>query len=513
MSADDTTALVGAYEHNPNPGTSATSDEGAVFVFHVASATDWSTTSTPVATLSPKGLDGLTEFLDFGYSVALSADGTTALIGSPSDFPGDGNAAYIYQVASESSWVSTSTPTATLYDGTDMADGFGDSVALSADGQTAMIGAPDGPDVVYPYAGDDYVFHASSETGWTNTATPTATLTNDDVVDGNLGRSSALSSNGSVALVGAGDGNAYIYRVTSASDWSSTSTPTSVLSDGEGNSGFATSVALSADGTTALIGNPSADLTDAYGAAYVFQVAAASDWPSNPTSAPVSTLSNDVTSNDDFATSVALSADGTTALIGADDLNSDIGAAYVFHVGSESAWSSSATPSPTATLTVADGATGDSLGSSLTLSADGTTALITSIGSGPFSYLGEVAVDQVASESSWSTTSATTAILTVAGNPNLDGNGYSVALSADGTTALVGYSSLYDSAAEFEANTVYIFHASSEGTWSSSQTSVAVLTNDDVGDTSGAGSEYGSRPGTVGRWHDRLRGRHLRQRQ
>jgi uncharacterized repeat protein (TIGR02543 family) len=491
LSADDTTALVAAYGHNPTGGQ-PTTDSGAVYVYHVTSPGGWSTTSAPTATLTSKGLSGDDGFLDFGYSVALSADGTTALIGSPSDFSTGGNAAYIYQVASESKWVSTSTPTAILYDGSGIADGFGEAVALSADGETAVIGAPDGPGVVYPYPGDAYVYHVTSETGWTSTATPTATLTNDYPYSGDLGDSVALSANGSVALVGSEQGSSFIYEVTSASDWVDSSTPTATLSDGEGNSEFGYSLALSSDGTTALIGSPAAGLTTGYGAAYVFQVASASNWLTNSAPAPVSTLTDGDTSDDRFGSDVAFSADGTTALIGAENVNSDIGAVYVFHVSSEVAWSSTATPSSSATLTVNSGAINDMFGSSLALSPDGTTALITSIGTGYFSDQGETSIDQVASEGDWSNSSSTKADLNVAGNPNNNDIGYSVALSADGTTALVGYASLYEATSGTGADTVYVFHASSEGTWSSSQTSVAVLSNNNTGDTSTDGSQYGT---------------------
>ena len=169
LSGDDTTALVGAY------GTD--SSRGVVYVFHVASATDWTTTSAPTAILSFKSD---VSFSDFGSSLALSADGTTALISAPTG-TATGDAVYVYHVASESSWVSTSTPTATLFDGSGIADGFGHDVALSADGLTALIGALDG-------GGDDLSVHRrclrlsrlSPRTAWVNTATPTATLTTVD---------------------------------------------------------------------------------------------------------------------------------------------------------------------------------------------------------------------------------------------------------------------------------------------------------------------------------------------
>src|SRR5579863_4840796 len=45
-----------------------------------------------------------------------------------------------------------------------------------------------------------------------------------------------------------------------------------------------------------------------------------------------------------FGFAVALSADGTTALVGAAGAENEKGAAYVFHVATAGAWSSTATP-------------------------------------------------------------------------------------------------------------------------------------------------------------------------
>src|SRR5947207_3434995 len=48
----------------------------------------------------------------FGYNVSLSADGTTALVGAPDAFGGGG--AYIFHVSDAGSWATTDTPVATL---------------------------------------------------------------------------------------------------------------------------------------------------------------------------------------------------------------------------------------------------------------------------------------------------------------------------------------------------------------------------------------------------------------
>jgi hypothetical protein len=75
---------------------------------------------------------------EFGYSVALSADGNTALIGGPFDFANDDGAAWVF-TRSGATWVQQGSKLT----GSGGALGyhiFGYSVALSADGNTALIG-------------------------------------------------------------------------------------------------------------------------------------------------------------------------------------------------------------------------------------------------------------------------------------------------------------------------------------------------------------------------------------
>ncbi len=74
-----------------------------------------------------------------------------------------------------------------------------------------------------------------------------------------------------------------------------------------------------------------------------------------------------------FGYSVALSADGTTALSGAPFHNEAVGAAYVFRLRGRT-WSQ------TAELTAGDAAYPDLLGGSVGLSASGSTALAGAIG-------------------------------------------------------------------------------------------------------------------------------------
>jgi FG-GAP repeat len=91
----------------------------------------------------------------FGLSVALSANGTTALVGGPQDDPGQNGpagAAWVF-TRSGSGWAQQGpklTPTGVADQGAlgTVEDWFGYSVALSGDGNTALIGGPDDPNFV-----------------------------------------------------------------------------------------------------------------------------------------------------------------------------------------------------------------------------------------------------------------------------------------------------------------------------------------------------------------------------
>ena len=112
----------------------------------------------------------------FGYAVALSGDGSTAIVGGPQDKNSVG-AVWVY-VRSGETWVPQGgkiTATGEVGHGF-----FGVSVALSEDGDTALIGSPkDGKG-----EGAAYVFTRSGET-WTQRARLTG---GEEVGHANFGR-------------------------------------------------------------------------------------------------------------------------------------------------------------------------------------------------------------------------------------------------------------------------------------------------------------------------------------
>jgi hypothetical protein len=316
---------------------------------------------------------------DFGASVAVSADGNTALVGG--DRSGSTVAVAVY-VRSGSTWTKQAelTPTVPTANA-----GFGAAVALSADGNTALVGDT-GLKTVAECTSDGacssasglpssvWVFTRSGAT-WTQQG-PALSPPSARGVSG-FGSSVALSADGNTALVGArlvGHAGAAWVFTRSGSIWKRQGTKLTA-SDETGRGDFGTSVALSWDGATALIGGPSdtpgtdsAGNATNVGAAWVF-TRTGSTWRQQG-----SKLTGPGGVVPGFGRTVALSADGDTAVIGGDQEGGApafYGAVWTFsRVGAT--WTAVGPK-----LYVSD-PTGDTsgFGSTLALAADGNTALI-----------------------------------------------------------------------------------------------------------------------------------------
>ncbi len=143
--------------------------------------------------------------------------------------------------------------------------GFGDGVALSSNGSTALIGGPGDNG----YTGAAWVFTRSGST-WTQQG-PKLTGAGESG-HGLLGHSVALSGSGKTALVGGwqddeGVGAAWAFT-RSKSKWSPLGAELRP-SDESGAGAFGESVALSSNGLTGLIGGPGDDAN--VGAAWDFE--------------------------------------------------------------------------------------------------------------------------------------------------------------------------------------------------------------------------------------------------
>ncbi len=251
--------------------------------------------------------------------------------------------------------------------------GFGRSVALSADGDTALVGAPrvnvqvaakdpgePGETEEVTHAGAAWVYTRAGS-GWTGTEL----VSPEPAHGGHFGRSVALAGNGETALVGApgehaGHGRAWVFTG-SGSSWAAQGG--ALMGSGEEGEGrFGHSVALSADGEVALIGAPADDHD--LGAAWVFG-RSGSEWIEQ---APKLTDGGEGPEGR-FGYSVALSEDGATALVGAARVDNDTGAAWVF-TRSGPSWSQ-----PGSKL-VGKGEGGEQFGYSVALAASGNSAIV-----------------------------------------------------------------------------------------------------------------------------------------
>jgi hypothetical protein len=350
-SSDGNTVIIGAINTDTSPSTNS----GAAYVF-TRSGTTWSQQQKLVA--SDYGSSD-----NFGSSVAISSDGNTVLVGSPLDDTPFTNAgsAYVF-TRSGSTWTEQQ-----RLSPSDVAnsDKFGTSVALSSDGDTAIAGSPEEDDSGTVTNGAAYVFTRSGST-WTQQQ---KLLASDKADVDFFGWSVALSSDGNTAAIGAiavntspyvNNGAAYIFT-RSGSTWTEQQKLTA--SDAQSDEQLGYSIDLSNDGNTVLIGAylESTSPFSENGAAYVF-TRSGSTW-----SQQAKLLANNRASTDNFGQSVSLAGDGNTALIGAPSTAN--GTSYIFSRAGSS-WTQQQA------LSASDASAGDNFGIAVALSSDGSTAVV-----------------------------------------------------------------------------------------------------------------------------------------
>jgi len=307
LSADGTTAIVGGPGSNnaDRDRLPATGPAGAAWVF-TRRGTQWMQEG--------KKLVGTTNDIggrlwSQGVSVALSADGSTAVVGGPSD-NGTTGAVWVF-TRSGGAW----TQQGEKLVGTGEAPsppGQGMSVALSADGNTAIVGG-------WRSEGA-WVF---SRNGGVWTQQGKKLVGSGAVGSARQGNSVALSADGNTAIVGGWSDNgkigaAWVFT-RNAGVWKQQGKKL-VGSGAVGSAHQGTSVALSEDGNTAIVGGPGDSPWDqsvpfglgAAGAAWVF-TRNGNVW----TQQGNKLTGNGAKRSARQGTSVALSADGNTAIVGA----------------------------------------------------------------------------------------------------------------------------------------------------------------------------------------------------
>jgi hypothetical protein len=319
LSADGDTAIVGG----PGPNNAdrdrspVVGPAGAAWVFTRSGGTWTQQGGKLVGTTSEYG-GGL---WSQGASVALSSDGNTAIIGGPSDNRTTG-AAWVF-TRSCSIW--TQQGNKLVGSGASeppLPPGQGMSVALSADGNTAIVGGWE--------AEGAWVFTRSGGT-WTQQGKKL--VGTGAVGKARQGMSVALSADGNTAIVGGWSDNgktgaAWVFTRSGGGVWTQQGKKL-VGSDAMGSACQGMSVALSADGNSAIVGGPGDNRRDrsvpfglgAAGAAWVF-TRSGGVW----TQQGDKLVSTGAVGH--LGTSVALSADGNIAIAGG--VAEDTGVALVF---------------------------------------------------------------------------------------------------------------------------------------------------------------------------------------
>ncbi|MFP5042931.1 T9SS type A sorting domain-containing protein [Parasediminibacterium sp. JCM 36343] len=257
-----------------------------------------------------------------GSSVALSADGNTLIEGGAGDNKGIGAA-----------WLFTRIGSNWIYNGNKLigsdrqgqSSSIGASVALSADGNTAVLGGPDDDS----QTGAAWVFYKSSNS-WFQQGTK---LVGSENFASSYAGEVSISADGNTIIIGGFgykgyQGAAWVFTRT-ANIW--TQQGAALIGNGSigGVGGVYTnvssvgkSVSLSADGNTAIVGG----YTDnSKGATWVF-TRTSGNW-SQPTSKLVGLGSVGIAYQ---GVHVSLSADGSTAFIVGSGDSSNFGAAWIY---------------------------------------------------------------------------------------------------------------------------------------------------------------------------------------
>jgi hypothetical protein len=262
----------------------------------------------------------LTEHAEQGSSVAISANGETALVGALAydSFTG---AAWVY-VRTGSTWTEQAKLTSKEASG-NVQQGY--SVALSADGDTALIGGK-----AYEGTGAAWVFTRSGSTWKEQEELPAGTGAGEETAQG---ESVALSEEGNTALIGGpgqaqATGAAWVFT-RSGEAWSQQGGELLGEDATEKEAQVGHSVSLSENGDTALVGGYHDDLS--VGAAWAF-ARSGSTWGEQEKLVGTGSTGGFPTQG----SSVALSGDGDIALVGGAGDNSEVGATWVFARAPES---------------------------------------------------------------------------------------------------------------------------------------------------------------------------------
>ncbi len=259
-----------------------------------------------------------------GASVALSADGDTAIVGGPSD-KGNIGAAWVFTrsggVWTQQEWTQQKTLQTKLVGTGAVGEAYqGQSVALSADGNTAIVGGP----VDNAYAGAAWVFTRSGGV-WTQQG---GKLVGTGAVRTPYqGGSVALSGDGNTAIVGGYGDNSHSGRRGSS--------PAAAASGPSRAASWSAQARLERTATRASPSRCPATATPPSSAGSATKTHAGAAWVYTRSGAVWTQQGGKLVGagavgRAEQGYSVALSGDGDTAIVGGPWDNSNAGAAWVF---------------------------------------------------------------------------------------------------------------------------------------------------------------------------------------
>ena len=272
VAINGSTIAAGAPEAYTN-GVFGYQNTGAVYVFTKAASAPWNDMTESAQLVVPNVLPGHR----VGWSVAMSGDGSTIVLGAPGIDSVSGEA-YVF-VRPDGGWHGTMNPIAALGPGPPprpwvLMGHVGYSVAINAKGDTIVAGALDAGSLDHKSAGKKVagVSHQGAayvwvkpNAGWTNAngVTPTAKLTASDGLAGDsFGWSVAISANTIVAgapvpTANGNLGSAYLFTRPATGPWHDTNKFQSKLTvaDNDYNGLLGYSVAVGNSGAWVVVGN------------------------------------------------------------------------------------------------------------------------------------------------------------------------------------------------------------------------------------------------------------------
>lgn len=338
------------------------------FSLTFAPSTDWSTAPTEQAILTASDAQADDQF---GWDLDIDDEGEYIIVGAPyEDTTASGaGAAYIF-TRSGSTWTQQQKIQASDA-GAD--DQFGYGVAINSDATYAAVGAI-GDDDQATNSGAAYVFTRSGST-WTQQAKLMDIYTSTNKSSDKFGAPLAFSKDGSRLIIGAwyyndsgesaSTGAVYVMR-RSGSTWTR---ETTLRPSGSGFSAsrFGWDLDINEDGDRIVVGAryDGSGGTQA-GAVYFFH-RSNTTWTLQQKRTPI-----DIGNTDSFGVSVAMSRDGTYAIIGSqneDDTASNSGAAYVYY-WSGTAWNQERK------LKASDASASAAFGADVGMNEDGTYVVI-----------------------------------------------------------------------------------------------------------------------------------------